>query len=248
MAALQQFSARLEAFSLRERLLLLVGLPVVLVMGAESLVFAPARQRTVEATKLIALRETELKSLSDLLAQQPTLAALPAADQLKRQRDELVAQIESTRAVIDGVRETVDWGTVVRSAVAGTPGLTLTQLKAQAPEEVFSSAKAAQAAAAKPGAPAGARPAATTAPAASAATQTATPSLPALPDISIYRHRADLTVQGEFGALLTYLQTLQRVPGALHWEKLQLSVAEYPRATVQLTLYTLSDRAQTPFN
>ena len=51
----------------------------------------------MEATKLIALRETELKSLSDLLAQQPTLAALPAADQLKRQRDELVAQIEALK-------------------------------------------------------------------------------------------------------------------------------------------------------
>jgi MSHA biogenesis protein MshJ len=241
MASLHQLSARLDSLSLRERVLLLVGLPVVLVMATESLVLSPARQRTVEAHKLIQLREAELKSLTELLSQQPLLAALPAADQLKRQRDELLAQIESTRTVLDGVRETVDWGTVVRSAVSGTPGLSLTLLKAQAPEEIFSSAKsAAQAAAVKPAGPA--------APAASAPGPKGAAAAPALPELSIYRHRADLTLQGEFGALLAYLQALQRLPGALHWEKLQLTVSEYPRATVQLTLYTLSDRAQTPFN
>jgi hypothetical protein len=64
----------------------------------------------------------------------------------------------------------------------------------------------------------------------------------------IYRHRAELTVAGNFGTLLGYLQTLQRLPGDLHWNSLQLDVAGYPQASVRLSLYTLSNRAETPFN
>ena len=48
--------------------------------------------------------------------------------------------------------------------------------------------------------------------------------------------------------MLGYLQTLQRVPGDLRWERLQISVVAYPQASVQLTLHTLSNRAETPFN
>jgi hypothetical protein len=59
----------------------------------------------------------------------------------------------------------------------------------------------------------------------------------------IYRHRAELTVAGNFGTLLGYLQTLQRLPGDLHWNSLQLDVAGYPQASVRLSLYTLSNRA-----
>src|SRR2546429_502146 len=65
---------------------------------------------------------------------------------------------------------------------------------------------------------------------------------------TIYRHRAEMTITGNFGTLLGYLQTLQRVPGDLHWNRLQLSVAAYPQASIQLTLYTLSSRPETPFN
>ena len=65
---------------------------------------------------------------------------------------------------------------------------------------------------------------------------------------TIYRHRADLTVTGQVGTLLAYLQTLQRVSGDLRWERLHLSVAAYPQASVQLSLQTLSSRAETPFD
>ena len=64
----------------------------------------------------------------------------------------------------------------------------------------------------------------------------------------IYRHRAELTINGDFSTLLGYLQTLQHVPGELRWDRVQLSVDSYPQASVQLTLFTLSSRPETPFN
>jgi|GEM_PF-2598930 len=231
-AKLLQLVNRLEALSPRERAMALIGVPLVLVMAGELLVFGPTRAGAVEAQKQTDRQQTELKALSAALAAMPAVVPLPGADQLLRQRNELQGQIDEARSIMASVSKSIDWGTVVRATVTGTPGLTLTQLKTMPAELVFSPS--------------------TVKPAAAAASRPATPAAPRVvaagDAISIYRHRAELTVKGNVGSLLGYLQTLQGVPGDLHWERLQLSVAGYPQASVQLTLHTLSDRAETPFN
>src|SRR3989442_6044718 len=208
---------------MREQAMVLLGIPLVLLMAGEFLVFGPARDRATEARKQADRQEAEIKALSAVLAGRPAVAPLPAADQLLRQRNELQGQIDAARAIVATVNQTVDWGSVVRATVAGTPGLTLTQLKTMPAELVFSPSmvKPATAPAARPGASAAG---------------------------TIYRHRPELFVSGNLATLLGYLQTLQRVPGDLHWNRLQLSVAAYPQASAQLTLYTLSNRTETPFN
>lgn len=235
---------RLEALSLRERIMVVVGVPVVLVVIGQFLVFGPAAARSAEARKQIELREGEVKAFSDALATQAAVAPLPATDQLLRQRNELQERIEKARTIVAGIDQTVDWGTVVRATVAGTPGLTLTKLRTMPAEVVFVSSRVKPADAPASGPRTAAGSASSPAPAASSA---AALSLPGLGQ-SIYRHRAELTINGEFGTLLRYLQALQRVPGELRWDRLQLSVDTYPQASVQLTLFTLSNRAETPFN
>ena len=226
-AQLVQTLNRLDALSLRERVMLLLGVPLLLLAGAEWLLFDPARKAAAVSRKQGEQLQVELKALSGVLAAQPAPAPLPGADQLLKQRNELQDEIDAARSITGIANQTVDWGTVVRATVAGTPGLTLTQLKTMPAELVFGPSMV------KPG---GAQAASASAP------------QPAAPVESIYRHRAELTVKGEFGALLEYVQSLQRLPGELRWERLQLGVAAYPQASVQLTLYTLSNRAETPFN
>ena len=226
---LLQLFSRLEALSPRERAMAVIGVPLVLLVAGEMLVFGPARNQAAEARKQADLQQTELKALSATLAAMPAVAPLPGADQLLKQRNELQGQIDTARAIKASVRQNVDWGTVVRATVAGTPGLTLTQLRTMPAEPVLSPSMA------KPAAAPASRPGA-------AAPQ------PAAGGDAIYLHRAELTVKGNVGALLGYLQTLQRVPGDLRWDRLQLSLAVYPQASVQLSLHTLSDRAETPFN
>jgi hypothetical protein len=192
-----------------------------------------------------------MKALEAVLAAQPVATALPKPDQLLRQRAELQVQIDQAQAIVAALNDTAAWGTVVRATVAGTPGLTLVQLKTLPPELVYSpvvaaeklAASAAKGAAPRPGAGASG---ATAKPSAAAASAPA--AAPLLTGESIYRHRAEMMVKGDFAALLGYLQTLQRVPGDLRWDRMQLSAAGYPQATLQLTLYTLSNRAETPFN
>lgn len=234
---LLQLLNRLEALSLRERAMALLGVPLVLLAAGEVLVFGPAADQAAQAQKQAEQQQVELKALKEALAAQPVAAPLPAADQLLRQRDELQSQIDAARALTSSVDQGVDWGTVVRATVAGTPGLTLTQLKTLPAEVVFSAATVKPAQPTGRAAAAGAKASAPPAPVPMPANQPA-----------IYLHRAELSVTGDFGALLGYLQTLQHVPGDLRWDRLQLSMAAYPQARAQLTLYTLSSRMETPFN
>jgi MSHA biogenesis protein MshJ len=247
-----QLVLRIEGLSMRERAMLLLGAPLLLVIAGELMVFGPARKQATEAHKQTELQQGELKALGAVLAAQPAVVALPAEDQLLQQRDELQGRIDAARAIMGSVERSVDWGTVVRSTVAGTPGLTLTQLKTMPPELVFapSMVKPPVASAGRPGAPASSIGVKAAAPAGVSGTvfPVLAGSGPGVSAEGIYRHRAELTVTGNFGTLLGYLMDLQRLPGDLRWDKLQLSVAAFPQASVQLTLHTLSNRAETPFN
>jgi len=245
-AKLLQLLGRLEALSLRERAMVLLGIPLALVAAGEMMVFGPARQQTVEASKQADKFESDLKALSAALAARPAVAPLPRADELLSQRNELQRQIDAARAIMSSIGQTVDWGTVVRATVAGTPGLTLTQLKTMPAELVFSPSMVKPPPAATPGRSATAGSAPT--PRAAAPLPGPATAKPVAAADMIYRHRAELTITGDFGSLLAYLQTLQRVPGDLRWSRLQLSTAAYPQASAQLGLSTLSNRAETPFN
>lgn len=55
----------------------------------------------------------------------------------------------------------------------------------------------------------------------------------------IYRHGVELTVEGSYPALSAYLADLERLPQQLYWSEASL-VADYPVATMKLTVYTIS--------
>ena len=234
-AQLQQGLNRLEALSGRERTMLLVMVPVTLALLGELLVFDPARKLASDAIKQAEQQQIEIKGLTAVLAAKPVAAPLPGAEQLQRQRDALLEPIRAAKLISSRATQSIDWGTVVRASMTGRAGLALAQLKTLPAEVVYSSATTATTAttAAKP----------TTLPAVPAAAAAAPTDTP----FTVYRHRAELTLKGDLASVLAYLQALQRVEGGLHWDRLQMGMEAYPLASVQLSLYTLSNRAETPF-
>lgn len=57
---------------------------------------------------------------------------------------------------------------------------------------------------------------------------------------AVYKHGVELTIQGSYAELTNYLTEMEALPWQLFWSKAKFSVDEYPRSTLTLTLYTLS--------
>jgi MSHA biogenesis protein MshJ len=56
----------------------------------------------------------------------------------------------------------------------------------------------------------------------------------------IYRHGIEITVQGRYLELLSYLAALDAMPAKLYWGKADLTVDAYPTSRLTFTVYTLS--------
>jgi MSHA biogenesis protein MshJ len=233
---------RLEALSVRERLMAIVGVPLLLVLVGEGVVFEQGRKLAADALKQAERQGNELKALRATLEALPVDMALPAPDELRRQRDELREQVDAARQAMGSAAGDASWTRVLRRTLAGTPGLTLAQLRTQPPEVVFSPAML------QPASASGRGKAASSAAANSAPSAATLAALAALDIDTVYRHRAELTVGGDLPRLLAYLKSLEAMPRDLHWIRVHVTASEYPQATAQLTLFTLSRRPETPFN
>jgi MSHA biogenesis protein MshJ len=56
----------------------------------------------------------------------------------------------------------------------------------------------------------------------------------------LYRHGVEIAVQGNYLDLVSYMVALESMPTQLFWGKARLDVEHYPTASLSLTLYTLS--------
>jgi len=56
----------------------------------------------------------------------------------------------------------------------------------------------------------------------------------------VYRHGVVITLQGAYLDMLNYMSALEAMPWQLFWGDAKLKVDDYPKATLTLTLFTLS--------
>jgi len=59
-------------------------------------------------------------------------------------------------------------------------------------------------------------------------------------DKQIFKHGVQMTVRGSYADLMQYLATLEKMPTQMFWGMAKLNVVKYPHAELTLTLYTLS--------
>ena len=60
------------------------------------------------------------------------------------------------------------------------------------------------------------------------------------PKVGLYRHGVALVFEGNYFDIQQYLEKLESLPWHFYWKKFDYSVAEYPTASVELEIYTLS--------
>ncbi len=57
---------------------------------------------------------------------------------------------------------------------------------------------------------------------------------------AVYRHGVRIVFEGDFFAILDYLQAIEKLPWTLYWDEIDYAVSHYPRAEVTITVHTLS--------
>lgn len=57
---------------------------------------------------------------------------------------------------------------------------------------------------------------------------------------AIYKHEVEIVLQGSYLDMLNYMRELESLPEQVYWSKGKLTVMEYPKANLSLSLFTLS--------
>jgi MSHA biogenesis protein MshJ len=63
---------------------------------------------------------------------------------------------------------------------------------------------------------------------------------PLAQETQMYKHGVQITVRGNYADLMQYLNALEHLPTRMFWGTAKLKVVQYPTSELMLTLYTLS--------
>ena len=228
--------ARFDGMSLRERAGLVAAAAAVIYFAADLLLLGPDDSRSKALKQSIAAQKVELEStrkmtavLSGAVAQDPNATQQAQLEGIRRtivETDALLAQFDSAEP------QAAD--ALLREVLGATPGLELVALKTLPVAVAFES---------KPVPVAPTKPAPTATPAPGGKPAAPRPEVAPRTPRSIYRHGIEITVKGNYLALLPYLEKLQRHRGRLYWSDVSLEVQSYPFWVMKLTVYTLSGQA-----
>lgn len=223
----QRYAAKMEAASLRERVMIFAAVAVLMIALLNALLIEPELVKQRRLSREVAQRQGEIKSLQEQL-QKMALARQADPDQANRRKLEaLRQQIGEVEAILkEEQRRFVPperIGALLEELLARNRRLQLVDMRTLPVATLDQSGGVQKPAAAAPAEKgAAARPA------------------PPGPSGTIYRHGVEITLSGNYLDLLAYLRDLEKLPNQMYWGKLDLSVAAHPQTTLKLSVYTLS--------
>lgn len=219
---LENARARIDRWSLRERLLIFAAAAGVLAVVWQTLLLDPLTRRVnTAATRLADARDqlTRQQQAGATLASSPLLAALAHERAQRERRAQLDARLaDATSGYLPPERMTE----LLREMIAHQQGLTLVSLRALPVEDLGAPAKLANAAGAEPAAGGAA----------------------AAPARGPYIHPVELVVEGDYLSILAYTHALESLPCKLQWRRLNLLTEHYPVNRVLIEIGTVSLSAE----
>lgn len=254
--AWQKFAARIDALTLRERVLLFAAATTVILFAVYFAGLGPLLARQALLRSQVSQQQNNLSGMDAEITQkiqdyqrdpdEATRARLQAVDaeaarlgeSLRTMQQGLVAP-ERMGPLIDrilranGRLQLVAMRTLpVSSLNEPPPGEGAAQDKPAAPDaKAQTAAKLASIQAAMASASASSTP--------PAAGTSATPAAVKSGSL-LYRHGVEITVRGQYLDMIDYMNALETLPTQLFWGGARLEVEDYPTARLTLTLYTLS--------
>lgn len=236
---------KVDALSLRERVMVFAAVAAGIVFVGNTLVFDPmyARQKALRAKISLERNnamgiDAEIVRLVQAHRLDPDAAERARLAAATTEAAQLGAALRSTQRGLVAPDKMVP---LLESLLKGRGGLRLLSLKTL---PVSGLNDGAVDAASEP-APAAVSALQAAAPATVAAIKAAAPA-PAVPRPAakapelLYRHGVEITLQGGYADMLDYMAALEAMPSQLFWTKAKLEAEDYPRARLTLVLYTLS--------
>ncbi|HYU54313.1 MAG TPA: type II secretion system protein GspM [Gemmatimonadaceae bacterium] len=209
-APLQRYADRLDAMSLRERVLIFLAVAVVIVAIADSVLFDPILRRQKINSQRIHQQEDEIRTMQ---GQVQAYAQGRTGDNAGTKRERLEKRKVELAALdreLGGKRSELvppeRMAKMLYEIVKRNPDIELVSLRSLP---------------------------------ATGLTQSLTAALGS-GGLALYRHGIEITVSGSYLKMLTYVNQLERLPAKIMWSNMELQAAAYPVATLKITLYTLS--------
>ena len=258
-AFMARWADRIDASSLRERVLMFFALGAVLFV----LIYSPLIAPTLESQRLlarqIAQRQTETRVLQDQI-QLAVRRTTEDPNAVMRKRIEVLrldmAKGEETLKARQAELVPPEKMTALLEQIVGRDRrLQLESLKSVDPDEQSEGGNAGTAGTnlgavnqpvtgALPLALAQLAPNAGGMPNAAGKPAGGTAEPPPSPPRKFFRHGVELTVKGSYLELLQFLVEIEKMPYRIFWAGLDLSAGDFPTATLKIKVFTLSlDRA-----
>lgn len=219
VAGYKQLAERIDALSLRERGMVFVGVLGLLFALVNTTVFPRLQAEEKILRDALAAKKTQVAAMQGYI-RDAALRHGGDPNAVARTRIAALKKLLDGQAGVSGVVAPSEMAKLVRLVLAQHGSVSLVRLQ-NLPAEPFGNAKNGEQT--TPAAP-------TMQPLAVSANAAAT----------LYRHGVRVEVEGRYADLVSYLQSLERLPWSVMWDEVQLSVEKHPNARLSIVLYTLS--------
>jgi MSHA biogenesis protein MshJ len=219
---LTRLAARIDALSLRERVLLFAAIAAGTVFLVHFFALGPMFAKQGLLRTQIVQQQNNLEGIDNEIGEKVKAAQVdpdaPTRERIAAVRAQTDALATSLRAMQNGLVPPERMAPLVEAILRANGRLQLVSMRTLPVEPVSGAAKPQTA------------PASITAEAQSANKQGAL----------LYRHGVEVSVRGNYLDMIAYMAALEAMPTQLFWGRAQLDAETWPASRLTLTLYTLS--------
>lgn len=213
---MQKLIDRIDALSLRERLLLLAAILFVLFSAWNMLFIQPLSNQQNTARKQITQLRSQIDSLNTAIR---TIVATSAKDpnavlrqQIQQTRHQVVSLDAQLHKATAGLVEPKDMAPLLEEVLGKQHGLKLVSIHSEPPQPLLKLNHGSGA-----------------------------DSAHGMSEVNlIYRHGLKIELKGNYAATLAYLQALEKLRWHFFWDSLELHTERYPNTHVTIVVHTLS--------
>lgn len=223
MRSWESLAARIDAFTLRERGFVMAGVLAVTYFLWTGLVAQPMERKQLElktnlerTTAEIAGLNAQAQALLEQTRDDPNAVHRAELEALRAELAQLNGELAGTT---DHLVPPGQMARVLEAMLQGTDGLQLQQVTSLGSSPLVADQGQAGGKQARPEAGDG---------------------VASEPVRKVYKHGVKLMLQGSFFSVLEFLRKLEQLDWKFFWDAVEFRVVDYPDATVEITVFTIS--------